>query len=145
MRSKRMQPVAHHAEQKEQDAVQHFVAAQNDVADAEKQLQQLLSYREEYRQKLTEQNALSIDQVRNYRAFIDQLGLAIDQARIDVETKKQVCEQQKLAWLKCRSRSEALNLVVEKYQLEEHREQERIEQKEQDEHAQRIGNKSTSK
>ena len=140
-----MQPVADHAGQKEQDAVQHFAAAQRDVSDAEQQLQQLFVYREEYAQKLTGQLGLNIEQVRNFQAFIDKLNYAIDQSRLDIESKKQICEQKKRVWISCRSRSEALNLVVEKYQREELREQDRIEQKEQDEHAQRIVNKLSDK
>ena len=141
MRSKRMQPVVHHAEQKEQDAVQLFVQAQQALADAEQQLQQLFSYRDDYNRQLSESSGQSIERIRNYQAFIAKLNGAIDQAYVEIETRKQICEQKKLAWLKCRSRSHALNLVVEKYQLEEFREQERQEQKEQDEHAQRIGSK----
>ena len=145
MRSKRMQPVADHADQKEQDAVQRFVAAQQDVSNAEQQLRQLYVYREEYAQKLTGIPGLNIEQVRNFQSFIEKLNHTIDQAKLDIESKKQICEQQKRVWMSCRSRSEALSLVVEKYQREELREQERIEQKEQDEHAQRIGHKLSDK
>lgn len=139
MRSKRMKPIAHHAEQKEQDAVRLFVKAQQDLKDVEDQLQQLLGYREEYASQLTTQSGRSIEHIRNFQAFIEKVTKAIDQAKIEIENKKQVCERYRLAWMKCRSRSKALNLVVEKYQLEEFRQQERNEQKEQDEHSARIG------
>ena len=145
MRSKRMQPVAHHAEQIEQDAVRLFVEAQQALANAEQQLQQLLDYREEYSGSMANQPARTMEQVRNFQAFVSRLGKAIEQAHLDIETRRQVCEQHKLRWLKTRSRSQALNLVVEKYQLEELKQQEQLEQKEQDEYAQRIGFKPTSK
>lgn len=146
MRSRRMQPVARHAEQKEQDAVRLFVTAQQALGEAEQQLQQLLTYREEYAAGNTAaaQSGQRMQQVRNFQAFIDSLGKAIAQAHLNIESKKQVCERYRQAWLKTRSRSQALNLVVEKYQLDERRQQEQQEQKEQDEHAQRIGFKPAS-
>lgn len=146
MRSRRMQPVARHAEQKEQDAVRLFVAAQQALTEAQQQLQQLLTYRDEYAAGNTAaaESGQRMQQVRNFQTFIDNLGKAIEQAHLNIESKKQVCERYRQAWLKTRSRSQALNLVVEKYQLEERREQERQEQKEQDEHAQRIGFRPTS-
>ena len=140
MRSKRMQPVAQHADQKEQEAVRLFVDAQRAVEAAEQQLQQLFGYQQEYSQKLTDTDSASMSPhlLRDYQSFIAKLRLSIEQIHIDIENKKQFCEIQKQAWLKCRSRSHALNSVVEKYKLEEFKQQEKYEQKEQDEHAQRI-------
>ena len=140
MRSKRMQPVADHAEQIEQDAVQRFVQAQRDLEDAQQQLQQLFSYRDEYAQKLVtgQSTGLNIQRMRDYQSFIEKLGKAIDQAHLDIAEKQQICEQKKHDWLKCRSRSQALGMVVEKYRLEEFKQQEKIEQNEQDEHSARI-------
>ena len=140
MRSRRMQPVADHAEQKEQTAVRVFVAAQDKLAAAQQQLEQLLGYRQEYEDKLksSQHDGIGILRVRDFYSFLAKLDLTIEQAHSDIETCKQLCEQKKLLWLACRSRSRALNMVVEKYQLEEFKQQERAEQKEMDEHAQRI-------
>jgi len=137
-----MQPVAKHADQKEQDAALVFVQSQKDLEAAEEQLQQLFSYREEYTQKLTSQSGMSMQRIRDHQLFVENLGKTIDQAYLDIEDKKCICELKKQAWLKCRSRSHALNSVVEKYKLEEYRQQERWEQNEQDEHAQNITNKN---
>ena len=140
LRSKRMQPVAHHAEQKEQDAVRVFVEAQKALEACEKQLQQLQDYREEYKQQLSDQQqqSISMRRLRDYQLFIDNLGSSIEGAIREVEIKRKICEEKKQLWLACRSRSHALNSVVEKYQREEFRHKEKLEQKEQDEHAQRI-------
>ena len=117
-----------------------FVDAQRAVEAAEQQLQQLFGYQQEYSQKLTATDSASMSPhlLRDYQSFIAKLRLSIEQIHIDIENKKQFCEIQKQAWLKCRSRSHALNSVVEKYKLEEFKQQEKYEQKEQDEHAQRI-------
>ena len=140
MRSKRMQPVAQHADQKEQDAALVFVQAQKDLEAVEQQLQQLFSYRDEYTQKLTEQSSMSMQRIRDHQLFVENLGKSIDQAYREIEDKKNICELKKQAWLKCRSRSHALNSVVEKYKLEEFKQLERQEQREQDEYAQNIVN-----
>jgi flagellar FliJ protein len=133
-----MQPVAQHAEQIEQDAIRVFAEAQQDLADAEQQLLQLLAYRDEYSGQLNGHAGLPMKQLRNFQAFVHKLGDAIKQAKLDIETKKQICEHRKQAWLKTRSRSQALNKVVEKYRQEELKQQDQREQKEMDEHAQRL-------
>jgi len=140
MRSKRMQVVAHHADQKEQDAVRLFVEAQRVVEAAEQQLQQLFGYRDEYSQKLlsTGSSGLSSQRMQDHQSFVATLGQTIEHLRIDIENKKLQCEIQKQAWLKCRARSHALNSVVEKYKLEEYMQLEKQEQNEQDEHAARV-------
>lgn len=137
MRSKRMQPVARHAESIEQKAVQVFARAQQDLADMENQLQQLLSYREEYARQLSGQG-MNIQRMRDYQAFLQKITVAIDQAYVEIEKRSLAVEQKKNAWLKCRGRSKALNMVVEKYIHEEYQQQERREQKEQDEHGARL-------
>jgi len=141
MRSKRMQPIAHHAEQIQQQAVQVFVAAQQAVVDAHVQLEQLIEYRVEYSNNRVNVG-LNALQLRDYQLFLHKLNLSIDQARSNIELKKQQCEKEKLIWLKTRSRSKALDVVIEKYQQQETILAARIEQKEQDEHASRISSKS---
>ncbi len=138
MRSKRIQLVADHAEQIEQKAIKAFAEAQQNLEAARQQLETLQGYREEYGQQRTktENSSMNSRCLQNYQAFLESLGQTIVQARLDIEEKVRVCEQQRLAWLKCRSRRKALDTVVEKYQQYELIQQDKIEQKEQDEHAQ---------
>lgn len=136
MRSKRIQPIAKHADQLQQQAVQIFVVAQQAVVDAQLQLEQLIEYRSEYN-KGRVSISLSAIQLRDYQVFLNKLNQSIDQARINIINKKQLCEQQKLNWLKTRSRSKALDAVIVKYQMQEAQIEARIEQKEQDEFSSR--------
>lgn len=136
MKAKRIKPIAEHADKKEQDAVRVFVAAQKDVEQAELQLQQLIKYRDEYASSMVNMS-FSAERLRDYQLFIAKLNLAMEQARVDIENKRRICEIKKTAWLKCRARSHALNWVVEKYRVEEVKLEERREQKEMDEHAAR--------
>jgi len=137
MRSKRMQPIAHHAEQIQQQAVQVYVTAQQAVVDAQLQLEQLLEYRIEYSSRRSQAGMTAL-QLRDYQLFLSKLNSSIEQAHGHIEYKKKQCEQQRLAWLKTRSRSQALDAVIDKYRQQEAQLAARIEQKEQDEHASRI-------
>ncbi len=132
-----MKPIAKHADQLQQQAVQIFVAAQKAVIDEKLQLEQLMGYRHEYNRGRVS-GALSSIQLRDYQLFLDKLNKSIDQVQLNILDKKQQCEQQKLNWLKTRSRSKALDAVIKKYQIQEAQIEARIEQKEQDEFAGRI-------
>ena len=137
MRSRRMQPIARHAEQVQQQTVQVYVSAQQAVVDAQLQLEQLLEYRIEYSGRRTS-NGMSIQQLRDYQHFLSKLNISIEQAHQQLELKKRSCEKHRQAWLKTRTRTKALDSVIEKYRQQERIIAVRIEQKEQDECASRI-------
>ena len=139
-RSQRMQPVADHAGQKEQKAVNAFVEALDSLKTIEDQLQQLLGYREEYKQQLSSQqkHTMSMRRVRDYQQFIENLSYTIENAYRELEEKQRICEEKKKIWIATRSRSHALNSIIAKYQLQEIAFRELLEQKEQDDYAQRM-------
>ncbi|HED34872.1 MAG TPA: flagellar export protein FliJ [Gammaproteobacteria bacterium] len=137
MRSRRIKPVATHADQVQEQAVQVYVAAQQLVVDAQLQLKQLIEYRTEYSSNRGS-NDTNATQLRDYQLFLQKINRSIEQSKTNIEHQKQLCEQQKLNWLKTRSRSKALEAVIKKYQLSEAKIEARIEQKEQDEHASRM-------
>lgn len=144
MRAKRIQPIARHADQKQEEAARAYAQAQLELVQAEKQLQQLIGYRDEYGRQLVTLS-MNIERLRDYQLFIAKINDAMEQAKVEIQNKTRNCEQKKLAWLKRRTRSKALNFVVEKYQHEEFILQEKREQKETDEHGARIsGNKDKS-
>lgn len=116
------------------------MAAQQAVVDAQLQLEQLIEYRAEYNNGRVN-GGLMASQLRDYQMFLEKLNQSIDQARLNIQNKKLQCEQQKLLWLKSRSRSKALDVVITKYQKQEAVIEARIEQKEQDEHASRIASR----
>lgn len=136
MRSERMQPIARHADQLQQQAVQIYVQAQQAVISAQQQLEQLLVYRQEYSQSRVGGH-INVHQLKDYQLFLEKLNQSIDQAYLVIQQKQQQCEKQRLLWLKKRSRTKALDAVIEKYQQQEAILTERIEQKEQDEFASR--------
>ena len=137
MRAKRIQPIAKHAEQKQEDAARAFAHAQQELAQAENQLQQLANYRDEYGRQLVTLS-MNIEWLRDYQLFIVKINNAMEQAKTEVQNKQRNLEQKKQAWLKTRIRSKALNSVVEKYQHEEFVLQEKRDQKETDVHGARV-------
>lgn len=142
MRSKRIKPIAKHADQIQQQAVQVYVTAQQALVDAELQLEQLLGYRNEYNANRVN-TGVSARQLIDFQLFLDKLNRSIEHAKLVIEQKKHQCEQQKLNWLKTRSRSKALDAVIEKYKMQEAKKAQSIEQKEQDEYASRISQKKS--
>ena len=137
MRSKRMQPIAHIAEQKQQKAIQVYVSAQEAVVSAQAQLEQLIDYRIEYSQGRVTRH-MSMNQLRDYQGFLDKLNQSIDQAKQLIQQRKLQCERQRLQWLQTRTRSKALDAVIAKYLQQEAECEARLEQKEQDEFASRV-------
>ena len=142
MRSKRIQPIAKHADQLQQHAVQIFVAAQQAVVDAQLQLEQLIEYRAEYNSGCVRGSA-NPTQLKDFQLFMNKLNQSIEQARGNIVQKKQQCEFQKINWLKTRSRSKALDAVIVKYKMQEAQIEARIEQKEQDEFSSRMFGRKT--
>jgi len=142
MRSKRIQPIAKHADQLQQHAVQIFVAAQQAVVDAQLQLEQLIEYRAEYNSGCVN-GAANSTQLKDFQLFMNKLNQSIEQARANIVQKKQQCEFQKINWLKTRSRSKALDAVIVKYKMQEAQIEARIEQKEQDEFSSRTFGRKT--
>ena len=140
IRSKRMQPIAQIAIQKQQQAVQVYVAAQQSVVEAQLQLEQLIEYRVEYSSDRVNRQ-MNMQQLRDYQLFLDKLNKSIDQAREQIQQKKLSCEKQRLLWLKSRTRSKALDSVIARYQLQAAAIEARIEQKEQDEFASRVASR----
>jgi len=137
-RSKRLEPVASHAKKLEQDAARTFAEAQQRVTDSEIQLQQLESFRDEYldQYKSASQHSGSISKLLDYQAFLAKLTQGIGQAN---NTIKLCCQQRdilKQQWLQRRTRMQALESVVEKYQQNELKHEAHLEQKELEEFSQ---------
>ncbi|MDH5517303.1 MAG: flagellar export protein FliJ [Gammaproteobacteria bacterium] len=137
-RSNKLKPVASHAKNQEQEAARIFAEAQKRVTDSENQLQQLENFRAEYLMKyqsLSQQKG-SMSKLLDYQAFLAKLNQGIGQAS---HTIKLCCQQRdvlKQQWVQRRTRCQALEAVVEKYQQAERKKESYQEQLEQEELAQ---------
>ncbi len=140
-RSKRIKPVAKFAHQKERDAASELGKCRSSLNDKEKKLQELLEYRDDYTRKFSENNDTSIDArvMQDYRLFLSRLNEAIEMQRALVNQGKEACDLQTENWMGQRSRANALDKVVERYQKADEDKKQKQEQREQDEYSARNG------
>jgi flagellar export protein FliJ len=109
------------------------------VADLERQLRQLESYRDEYVRNST-QSAGAIDAVKlqNYRSFLERLGEALRQHAKSLEAARAEYEKRRLAWSEKRIEAESLSRVVDRFRKEERHAADAREQRDGDEAAMRV-------
>lgn len=102
-------------------------------------LVQLTQYRDEYETRFREaaQAGLKPDEWQNYHAFLVRLDGAIEQQRSMVETSKQHTAEGQQEWLDKRNRVKAFDALSERHKAAQVREENRMEQRQQDEHAAR--------
>ena len=134
-RSKRLQPVASHAKNLEQEAARIFAEAQQRVVDSEQQLSQLEGFRDEYltNYQSASQQLDSMSQLLDYQAFLAKLNMGIGQANSTINLCRQQRDILKQQWLQRRVRTQALESVVEKYQQVELKHEDHLEQLEAEE------------
>lgn len=138
-KSERLKPVAHLAEAKERDAARQLGHCQRIIARREHRLEELLNFRTEYQQRLQDEGNRGIDArtLQDFRAFIQKLDTAIAQQRGLIQAAVGDYELCKKNWTVTRSRSKALENVVDRYRQQEQSDADRREQRDADERSQR--------
>ena len=139
LKSKRFEPIQEIASTSAKDLSRAMGEAARKVADLERQLEQLTSYRDEYVRNTT-QSAAAIDAVKlqNYRSFLDRLGEALRQHLKNLDNARAEYERRRLLWSEKRIEAESLSRVVDRFRKEEQHAADRREQHEGDEAAMRI-------
>ena len=139
MKSKRFKPIQEIASNSAQDLSRAMAEAGRKVAELERQLQQLQSYRDEYVRK-SAQSTAPVDAVKlqNYRTFLDRLGEALRQHHRTLDNAKAEYEKRRAAWSEKRIEAESLGRAVERFRKEEQHDADRREQREGDEAALRA-------
>ena len=139
MKSKRFEPIQEIAATSAKDLSRAMGDAARKVADLERQLKQLQTYRDEYVRKTT-QSAAAIDAVKlqNYRSFLDRLGEALRQHQKNLDNARAEYERRRQLWSEKRIEAESLSRVVDRFRKEEQHAAEQREQREGDEAAMRI-------
>lgn len=109
------------------------------VADLERQLEQLKTYRDEYVRNSAEgQGAMDAVKLQNYRSFLERLGEALRQHLKNLDAARAEYEKRHARWSEKRIEAESLGRVVERFRSEERRAADRREQREGDDAAMRI-------
>lgn len=134
-RSERLKPVTRYNENREQHAANEYGKAQRELDFAVEKLQQLEIYREEYARQFIDAGAgrgWNATRAQDYQLFLQNLDKAMAQQKAAIEQLQLTADLKKRQWLAARSRTQAVQTVVDRYQVKEKLEAEKKEQKEQD-------------
>jgi flagellar FliJ protein len=139
MRSKRFEPIQEIASTSATDLSRAMGEAGRRVAELERQLEQLKTYRDEYVRNSAQASG-SIDAVRlqNYRSFLDRLGEALRQHLTKLDVARADYEKRRVAWSEKRIEAESLGRAIDRFRKEERQVAEQREQREGDDAAMRI-------
>lgn len=139
MKSKRFEPIQQIASTSAMDLSRAMGEAGRKVADLERQLEQLQSYRDEYVRNSTQSaKATNAVQLQNYRSFLDRLGEALRQHLKNLDAARAEYERRRVLWSEKRIEAESLGRVVDRFRKEEQHAADRREQREGDDAALRI-------
>ena len=122
-----MQPIIELAKSKEQNAAAAFGQARAELGSQQARLEELQNYRIEYIARFNQQALLGMDalKVKDFQQFH-----VVDKAEQHVEQKRE-------HWLNERRQLGVYDQLKDRYQSAEQRDQDRLEQKDTDERAQR--------
>ncbi len=139
-RSKRMQPIVGIAENREKEAARELGVYQQNLQEQELKLNNLIAYRDEYARQFEQHCGQGLDAVRahDYRMFLQKLNDAIVQQRETVHNARVASEQKRQVWLGTRTHAQAIDKLQGRYQRAERQQDERRQQQESDECAQRL-------
>ena len=138
-RSKRFEPIRDIASTSATDLSRAMGEAGRRVADLERQLEQLKTYRDEYVKKsIQDDGTMDAVKLQNYRSFLGRLGDAIRQQMTLLDHARAEFENRRLEWSAKRIEAESLGRAIERFRSEERRDADRREQREGDDAAMRI-------
>jgi flagellar protein FliJ len=138
-KSKRFEPIREIASNSADALSRAMADAARRVADLERQLEQLETYRAEYLQaSVSTGSSMDAVKLQNYRSFLDRLGDAKRQHQKNLDAARAEFEKRRAAWSEKRVEAESLGRVVERFRKEERAAEDRREQREGDDAAMRI-------
>jgi flagellar protein FliJ len=139
-RSERLNPVLELASDAERKAAGALAIAEGRVVEAERKHAELERYALEYRAALKRKTATGIDavQLRAFHGFIGRLGDAIFQQGAAVKRAHEERDMYRLRWMDANRRARAVGKAIEVANTQERHVQNRREQGEYDERAQRA-------
>jgi flagellar protein FliJ len=135
-----MAPVQKVLDRKEKDHARELGEAQTRLAAAEVKLKDLEQYRQDYEQAFQQRAKAGqpVRALRDFQVFLARLDQAIQQQGQIVAVARQDVSGHSTRWQSAARQVKAVDSVVDRWQGEERRAQDRREQKETDERAQRA-------
>lgn len=140
-RAKRLQPVSRLMDELERESALRVAATQARLGDARKRHSELTRYLEEYRSIFAQRAraGMGVTGVRDYQVFISRLDEAVQAQQSVVEQLTAECAAEREAWVQAAARKNAVGKVVERARSDERQAEDRRQQHELDERAQRRG------
>jgi flagellar FliJ protein len=137
-KSKRFEPIQEIASNSADALSRPMADAARKVADLERQLAQLQTYRDEYVRNSAVAGAMDAVRLQNYRSFLDRLGEAMRQHVKNLDAARADYERRRQQWSEKRIEAESLGRAVERFRAEEQRAADRRDQHELDDAAIRM-------
>lgn len=143
-RAKRLEPVQQIVDDAQRRLALSVAAFEKRVLEGEAKLQELQRYKGEYEQQFSQRagRGIGATDLRDYQAFLARLAEAIRQQQALVTRARAEHQAERLKWQEALKRSKALGHVVERWQAEERHMNDRRDQRESDERAQRKFDRS---
>lgn len=106
--------IAQLAKNQQEQSAQTLKHQQSHHQDKQTRLEQLLQFRQEYEQRLSNMGDTSIAarQLQDYRQFLTRLNQAIDQQHTDISKSQADVETARQAWIEKSQRHSALERLV---------------------------------
>ena len=140
-----MAPVQKVLDRKEKDRARELGEAQGRLSAAEVKLRDLEQYRQDYEQAFQQRAKAGqpVRALRDFQVFLARLDQAIQQQRQIVAATRNDVSGHSTLWQSAARKVKAVESVVDRWQGEERRAQDRRDQKETDERAQRAARSRT--
>lgn len=137
-RSERMAPVQRVLGSNEKDRARDLGAAQRQQQEAEQRLRDLQQYHDEYLRGFEQRarTGQSASSLRDYQQFLARLKEAIRQQEQLVQQSREAVAGSRQRWQSAARQVKAVDSVVGRWQGDERRREERLDQKDSDERAQ---------
>ncbi len=137
-RKHRLDPILQHAGTQQDEAAKRLAGILAQKKQAEEQLEQLKSYRQEYKKVQLQAQGHSVGELQNHQAFISKLGQAIEQQEKELKRLEGDVAQHITFWQQSKTRCDALDNLIQKHHQRTLQKEARAEQKEMDEFAGRL-------
>jgi len=138
-KSKRFEPIQEIVSSAATELSRAMGEAGRRVADLERQLLQLQSYRDEYVNTSTAvRGTMDAVKLQNYRSFLDRLGEALSQHAIKLDRARAEYEKRRAQWSEKRIEAESLGRAIDRFRIQERHAADQREQRDGDEAAMRI-------
>ncbi len=145
-RAQRLELVQRATEHAERDRAESLVRAEQEVQACEAKLTELTRYRQDYERALGAPDlpGRDVSRLRDFQVFLARLTEAISQQRVLLTQARARREAQLAHWQQAAQRAKAVGTLADRWQAEDRRSEDRREQNETDERAQRVVSRSAA-